>query len=94
MIILLLPLLDGIQRIHVLSKPTNRQSSALHNQPEDGSSTLRLTINDADEMGFSDGDVKVDATGALDFTEIILRSINGVDSNSLRFETKLLLRIM
>ena len=53
---------------------------------DDGSSTLRLTINDADGMGFSDGDVKKDATPTLDFTQLFW-SINGVDSNSFQFET-------
>jgi plastocyanin len=66
----------------------NQQTGSLplYTINEDGSSTLRLTINDADEMGFSDGDVKVDATGALDFTKL-LWSINGQDTNSLRFAT-------
>ena len=66
----------------------NQQTGSLplYTINEDGSSTLRLTINDADEMGFSDGDVKVDATDALDFTKLFW-SINGQDTNSLRFET-------
>jgi len=62
----------------------NQQTGSLplYTINEDGSSTLRLTINDADEMGFSD----VDVTDALDFTKLFW-SINGVDSNSFQFET-------
>ena len=60
-------------------------AGATESDPDVG--TLKLTINDVDEMGFADGVSGVDALSSFDFTKLTWK-VDGVGTNAFRFETE------